>query len=163
MIYQTDDEFEPDIQHFGCYFLSLMYQLNRFFAIPVLDHKVIEAIYVTCEHTDANNNGVTDMQPECFISDPQGVVDFVVPGRVIFAGAADKAYTCQSGEFAIQEWFNPKRPDPANPGKTIGTDFHHFVAEGHDGGVEYDPIEGGSVTVRNGSMISKRIYRIKSA
>ena len=45
MIFQTDPEFEPDIQHFGCYFLSLMGQLNRLLGVPDLDHKVIEVIY----------------------------------------------------------------------------------------------------------------------
>ena len=146
MIFQTDSEFEPDIQHYGCYFLSLLWQLNRLLGVPSLDHKVIEIIYNDCEHTDANNNGVTDMAPEAFIADPQGVVDFIAPGKVHFVGKQDKAYQCQPGEFAVQAWYNP------------ATDFHHFVAEGSDGGVGYDPIQGGSRTVREGAIDSKRVY-----
>jgi hypothetical protein len=145
MIYQTDDEFEPDVRHSGCYFISLIWQLNRHFGIPLLDHKVIETIYNTEEHCDANNNGVTDMNPEAFIADPQGVVDFIVPGKVQFVGMAAKDYQCKPNEFAIQCWYNP------------ATKFHHFVAE-VDGKVGYDPIEGGSRTVREGAIESKRIY-----
>ena len=146
MIFQTDDEFEPDIQKYGCYFLSLLWQFNRLLGAPALDHKVIEVIYNTCEHTDANNNGVTDMAPEAFIADPQGVCDFLAPGRVHFVGKVSAAYVCHPGEFAIQAWYNP------------ATKFTHFVAEGPDGRVAYDPIEGGSRTVREGAIDSKRIY-----
>ena len=146
MIFQTDSEFEPDIQHYGCYFLSLLWQLNRLLGVPSLDHKVIEIIYNDCEHTDANNNGVTDMAPEAFIADPQGVVDFIAPGKVHFVGKQDKAYQCQPGEFAVQAWYNPN------------TKFTHFVAEGPDGSVAYDPIQGGSRTVREGAIDSKRVY-----
>jgi Protein of unknown function, DUF261 len=148
MIYQTDSEFEPDINHFGCYFISLLWELNRLLGIPELDHKVIEVIYNDCQHTDAKNSGVTAMQPECFISDPQGVVDFIVPGKVNFIGKKDKDYVCADKEFAIQCWYNPN------------TKFTHFVAEGDDGKVGYDPIEGGSRTVREGAIDSKRIYSI---
>jgi hypothetical protein len=147
MVYQTDSEFEPDIQKYGCYFLSLLFQLNRLFGTPSLDHKVIEVIYNDCEHTDANNNGVTDMAPEAFISDPQGVLDFIVPGKAQFVGMGGKDHLCQNGEFAIQCWYNPN------------TKFHHFVAE-LDGRVGYDPIEGGSRTVREGFIESKRIYKV---
>jgi hypothetical protein len=149
MIFQTDDEFESDIQHFGCYFLSLMWQLNRLLGVPSLDHKTVEVIYNTCRHLDANNNGVTDMAPEAFIADPQGVVDFVAPGKVRFVGLEGAGYQCKVSEFAVQQWFNP------------ATGFKHFVAEGPDGRVLYDPIEGGSRTVREGHIDSKRIYALK--
>lgn len=147
MIYQTDDAFSPDIRKYGCYFVSLMWQLNRLFGIPNLDHKTVEAIYDTCQHTDANNNGLTDMAPEAFISDPQGVVDFVAPHKVHFVGKTGPEYLCQPGEFAIQCWYNST------------TNFRHFVAE-RDGRVGYDPIEGGSRTVREGHLEGKRIYLV---
>ena len=139
MIFQTDPEFEPDIQHFGCYFLSLLWQLNRLLGVPDLDHKVIEVIY---NHEKEDK----DMASEAFIQNPQGLVDFIAPGKVHFVGKQDKAYQCQPGEFAVQCWYNP------------ATDFHHFVAEGSDGGVGYDPIQGGSRTVREGAIDSKRVY-----
>lgn len=147
MIYQTDSEFEPDIQHFGCYFLSLLYQLNRLLGTPEFDHKIIEVIYNTCQHTDANNNGVTDMNPECFIADPQGVVDYIVPGKVKFLYKQTADYVCQSEEFEVQTWYNP------------ATQFTHFVA-GLAGAVIYDPIQGGSRTVREGHIDSKRIFKM---
>lgn len=147
MIYQTDDEFEPDIQHYGCYFLSLMWQLNRLFGVPELTHKVIELIYATEQHCDANNNGVTDMNPEAFIADPQGVVDYVVPGKVRFIGAFSAPYAITPKQFEIQRWYNPN------------TKFYHFVAA-INGVVAYDPIEGGSRTVREGHLDATRIYEV---
>ena len=108
MIYQTDDEFEPDIVHYGCYFLSLMWQLNRLLGIPPLEHKLIEVIYNTCKHLDANNDGVTAMQPECFISDPQGLVDYVVPGKVLFIGKKDKNYKTFKDGYLKQLSFVPE-------------------------------------------------------
>jgi hypothetical protein len=149
MIYQTDDEFEPDINKYGCYFLSLMWQMNRLLGAPPMEHKMIEVIYNTCKHVDANNNGITDMKPECFISDPQGLVDYVAKDKVIFVGKATKDYTCRDNQFAIQCWYNPN------------TKFTHFVAEGADGKVAYDPIQGGSKTVREGAIESKRVYQLK--
>ena len=134
MIYQTDSEFSPDIAHFGCYFMSLIYSLNQRFGIPILDHKVIEAIY-QAERADG------DMGAEAFIESPQGVCDGIVPGRVTFLGKFPAEYECGPGEFEIQCWYNPK------------TDFHHFVAPG------YDPIEGGSRTLREGHLESKRIFK----
>jgi hypothetical protein len=141
MIYQTDEAFEPDIQHFGCYFLSLLWQLNRLFGVPELDHKVIEVIY---GHEKADH----DMAKEAYIENPQGLVDSIIPNKVHFVGKVLAPYTCQPGEFAIQCWYNP------------ATDFHHFVAEASDGSVGYDPIEGGSRTVREGHLESKRIYLV---
>lgn len=149
MIFQTDDEFEPDIQHFGCYFLSILWQLNRLLGVPQLDHKVVEAIYQGEKGVDANNNGVTDMETECFVSDPQGLCDFVARGRVRFLGHKSADYSTKAGEFAVQCWYNP------------ATKFHHFVAEGLGGHVAYDPIEGGSRTVREGYIESKRIFRFQ--
>jgi hypothetical protein len=45
-------------------------------------------------------------------------------------------------------------------GSGRSTEFHHFVAEASDGSVGYDPIEGGSRTVREGHLESKRIYLV---
>ena len=140
MIYQTDGEFEPGIQHFGCYFLSLLWQLDRLFVLAIMDHKIIESIY---NHEKSDQ----DMATEAYIQNPQGLVDFVAPGKVKFIGKAVSGYPVQPNEFAIQCWYNP------------ATDFHHFVAE-VDGSVGYDPIAGGSRTVREGVLDSKRIYLV---
>jgi hypothetical protein len=140
MIYQTDPEFEPDIQRFGCYFISLLFQLNRLFGVPFLDHKVIESIY---QHEEID----LDMGKESYMQNPQGIVDFIIPHKVKYIGYQDGGYICFTNEFAIQCWYNK------------ATDFHHFVAE-IGGIVGYDPIEGGSRTVREGYLESKRIYQI---
>ena len=135
MIYQTDDAFGPDIRHFGCYFLSLIHELNRLFGLPMLDHKVIELIY---QHEKADG----DMGDEAFIENPQGVCDHIIPGKVKFLGKFAFDYKPAPNQFEIQCWYNP------------ATEFRHFVAPG------YDPIQGGSRTLREGHIESKRIYQI---
>jgi hypothetical protein len=114
--------------------------MNRLFGVPSLDHKVIESIY----HHEVID---LDMGNEAYMQNPQGIANFLADGKVKYIGFRDSEYSCEGNEFAIQCWHN-----------TV-TDFHHFVAE-VDGKVGYDPIEGGSRTVREGYLESKRIYQI---
>ena len=140
MIYQTDPEFPPDIQHFGCYFLSLCFHLDRIFSLGIMTHEKVIGIY-NAEESDS------DLGNESFIQNPQGLVDHISNSRVHYSGFALAGYDCKPGEFEIQCWYNPI------------TDFHHFVAA-LNGSVIYDPIEGGSRTVREGHLESKRIYLV---
>ncbi len=139
MIYQTDDAFPYDIRHFGCYFLSLLFQLESRLGIALMSHAKVMAIYDQALSSH-------EIEAECYLQDPQRLVDFVAPKKIKFLGKMDKDYAAKDGEFEIQCWYNPAK------------NFHHFVA-GRDGKVTYDPIEGGSLTVRRGNMDSKRIYR----
>lgn len=120
--------------------MSLMFQLNRCIRAPAMAFTAIMDIY---------NHEVLDgdIGNESYMANPQGVCDAVSPGRVRFLGAREVSYRCGGDEFEIQRWYNPR------------TDFHHFVA-GADNRVIYDPIEGGSVTVREGKMDSKRIFQL---
>jgi hypothetical protein len=140
-IYQTDAEFPPDIRSYGCYFLSLLFQLDRLFSLGIMDHKIIQAIY-EAESKDF------DLGPECYISNPKGLANHVARGKTDFLGRFDRFYVCRENEFEVCRWFNPN------------TDFGHFVAGDGKGNVIYDPIEGGSRTVREGYLESKRIFQV---
>jgi hypothetical protein len=140
MIYQTDEEFPPDIQHYGCYFMSLCFQLDRLFNLGIMDHKILISLYQS-EESDS------DFSAECYIQNPQGLCNHLVPGKVNFLGIKPSDYQMQDKEFEIQHWYNKN------------TEFYHFVA-GDQGAVIYDPIEGGSKTVREGYLESKRIYAL---
>ena len=141
MIYQTDPEFPPDIQHYGCYFLSLLFQLDRLLSLSIMDHKIITAIY-EAEETDL------DLGPECFINDPQGICNHVARARVHYLGKYSASYLPKPTEFEIHRWYNPS------------TESAHFVA-GDAGKVIYDPYSAiGSRTVREGFIESKRIFEI---
>lgn len=141
MIYQTDEEFPPDIQHYGCYFLSLLFQIDRVLLLGIMDHKIIRSIY------DAESADF-DIGPECYMANPQGLANYVAPKRIEFLGKFERFYMCKEGEFEVCRWTNP------------ATDFGHFVGGDGGGNVIYDPIEGGSRTVREGYLESKRIFKI---
>lgn len=142
MIYQTDEEFGPDINHFGCYFLSLLWQLDRVFSLGIMDHKTINAIY-------ANEQADYDIGPECFLQNPQGICDHVAPHRVGFMGKYEaQPNLTHNSSFEVQCWFNPE------------TEYRHFVA-GDGKNVIYDPYSAeGSRTVREGHLESRRIFAI---
>lgn len=141
MIYQNDAQFPNEIQHFGCYFLSLCFQLDRIFNLNIMNYESIIEIY-NAEESDS------DLGAECYMQNPQGLCDHIISNGVIFKGIVAEDYETQDGEFEIQRWYNPN------------TDFHHFVA-GQKGAVIYDPIRGGSLTVRVGRMDGKRIFALK--
>ena len=141
MIYQTDPEFGPDIQHFGCYFLSLLWQLDRIFSLGIMDHKTINSIY-------GNEKSHYDIGPECYLANPQGICDYVAPHKVRSMGKYSTSCYANDDEFEVQCWFNPH------------TYFHHFVA-GDSMSIIYDPYSaGGSRTVKEGHLDSRRFFAI---
>ena len=140
MIYQTDPTFPSSIQHWGCYFLSLLWHLNDRFSLGIFTFPEVMRIYT-------HETGDFDIGPECYLQNPQGVCDEVVPGKVKYLGKQGSIYTCASDEFEVQRWHNPN------------TDFFHFVAA-KGGHVVYDSIEGGSRTVREGACDGKRIFKV---
>ena len=140
MIYQTDKEFPSAINHFGCYFMSLLYQIDQRFQTG-FDHDFVNGVY---NHETADH----DIGDECLLNNAQGVCDFVKYGKIKYLGHFDPVYLCAPDEFDVQAWFNPR------------TDFTHFMAGDGKFDVAYDPIEGGSVTRREGHLLSKRIFKL---
>lgn len=127
MIYQTQ---EPDInfEHVGCAFDSMAYAREKFQSKPWTVEELSAA------WTGAKAEGILD--DDYNITDWQKLIDYLgLPLQ--FRGHATVNLVLDPDEFAICAWHNDR------------TGFTHFVV-GQTKPVEWDPIEGGSVTVREG-------------
>jgi len=139
--YQNDPEFPEVVQEDGCYFMSICFHLNRVFGTPVFDYQPLIDLFDAEQHSD-------DILDDATIKNPQQLCDDVAPGKVRFLGIYAASYEANPNQFEIQCWHRET------------TNFNHFVAA-LNGKVVYDPIRGGSLTVKEGQMISKRIYLIQ--
>jgi hypothetical protein len=142
MTYQTRPCFPYDVQHFGCYLFSICFLLDRQFNLGIFMDAGMLKIY---QDEEADR----DLGAESFVDSPQHLCDHVAgEGKVSFEEMHYPAdHQCNPGELEVQCWFNP------------ATNFHHFVAA-ENGRMIYDPIEGGSRTVREGHCESKRVFRV---
>ena len=140
MVYQTDTPLGNVINHFGCYFCSILYFIEKFVGIQMTDDSVLQ-IYNSCVANGIIGN-------ECFINDSDKLMNFVAPGFAVSKGKQDPTYQLQQNEFEVLCMYNPK------------TDFTHFIAGDGNGNVEFDPIQGGSRTAREGYVKSLRIFSI---
>ena len=142
MTYQTRPCFPYDVQHYGCYLFSICFLLDRSYGLGIFDDSSMLQIYFREEQD-------RDLGPESFVSSPQHLADHVAGvGKVVFEDQHYPAdHQADATDLEIQCWYNP------------ATDFRHFVAA-ENGKVIYDPIEGGSRTVREGRLESKRVYRV---
>jgi hypothetical protein len=141
-IYQTDSQF-PKAFGEACYFMSILWQLNKQFGLPEWTHEAILEVY-NSEEIDH------DVEADLTVNQPQKLCDAIVgPDKVLFRGKFDANYETAADEFEILVWHRD------------GTDFDHFVGGNGYGVVVYDPWSAsGSLTVKEGQMISKRIYKI---
>jgi hypothetical protein len=142
MIYQQDIEFPSYIVHWGCYLLSLCERLTTHFDLP-FTHDSVLAVY---DYGRAN----LFIDEEVTILDPQVLCDFAVGrDKVRFEGKFERTYLPLDDELEILCWHKN------------GSSFNHFCSGNGKGIVLYDPFSAtGSDSVRNGELISKRIYRI---
>lgn len=120
----------------GCYFLSLLYLSEK---ISGADIDPLEAYEV------AVSLGM--MGEDCFVKAPSAVLDFYAGSKWAVTKEAAH-YATQEGELEILRY---ERPTPGNT-------FGHFVVGDGEGSVEWDPL-GQSRTVKDGSLVSKRIAR----
>jgi hypothetical protein len=141
MIYQTDPEFPSHVNHWGCYFLSLNERLSTLFGLPFTHEVILERLEY------AQKRGIVDA--EMTIMAPQMFCEYVEPGRVHFKGKMPANYPTGSDEFEIVVYHRD------------GASFNHFCSGNGKGIVIYDPWSAsGSESVRSGSLIGKRIYKI---
>ena len=142
MIYQQDIDFPDNVRHFGCYLLSLVERLTNHFDLP-FTHDSVLSIY---DYGRAN----LFIDEEVTILDPQVLCDFAVGrDKVRFVGHVTARYIPTEDEMEILCWHK------------AGASFNHFCSGNGKGIVLYDPWSAsGSDSVRNGELISKRIYRI---
>lgn len=130
------------IGKWGCYFLCILRLAEKYLG-KLLDpfHFYILAVHGRY------------MRENCYLDDPAGFLSSLVGGRWIVLKAGDGAdsagrpydlplvYELKPGELAIERWQVP------------GEDEGHFILP--DG---WDPY-GASRTVRDGGLVSKRIFR----
>jgi hypothetical protein len=128
--FQTDSDFPSSIQKYGCYLLSLIERLTTHFDLPFTHDSVISIL----------DYGQTNK----FIDDEVTLRD-----KVRFEGKFERTYLPLDDEFEIVVYHKD------------GASFNHFCSGNGKGLVLYDPYSAmGSDSVRNGELISKRIYRI---
>ena len=149
MIKQTDPRLSVDMNHIACAFDSLAYFRERYQGKPWTAEELLAAwngaISAKIISGDLNGDGSLLGSGEGEIQDWQMLADYLgvkVQYLGKFAPNADE----RLGNFVIAGWFNPR------------TNFTHFVV-GDLKPVEWDPIQGGSVTVREGYVKSLRIFK----
>ena len=138
MVYETDPKLDPDLQKFGCAVESL-----AVYNPDITDDELNAFARV------AHSKGIIDSDD--VIDDWQGLANlFGYPLKYREAHYPPDTQVDPKEMYLIGEWHNP------NNG------FTHFVVMDGKGidksNVSYDPIQGGSKTVREGSFVSYRIF-----
>jgi hypothetical protein len=149
MIYQTDRRLDADINAIGCAFDSMAYFRERYQHKPWTAEELQAAwdgaIATGIISPDANHDGDLLDKGEGEIQSWQALANYL-GCAVQFLGFFPPGAPERVGNFVIARWFNPR------------TNFRHFVV-GDLRPVEWDPIKGGSVTVREGAPDSLRIFK----
>lgn len=125
------------IYNSGCYFMSLLYmawQEGPF--TRILTPKKIIGAYDWLLNIKA-------MDHECYIKDPQAVVDYISPGRFMFLGKRVGGSSIGEDERAIELWTL----------KREGGQWRHFVYG------TYDPWIRSQTRLR-GNLDSYRVFRL---
>lgn len=144
MLYQNDPRLvaqRPYLAKYGCAFMALAFYRERYEARPWKIADIVsawdEALNTGVISGDLNLDGDLDDGGECEIQDWTGLCCILGLPLVNIDGHFDPFDPIISPFYSICAWYNPK------------TRFTHFVV-GHERPVEYDPIAGGSRTVREG-------------
>ena len=136
MILQRDERLKKQIQDEGCYFMSILFLVNKYTNIK-LSTEFINQIFDVLVSVKA-------MSPDCYILDPEDIFNYL--GMDVEYTDQHEAPTrlCEDDEIEILYFFGPAGG--------------HFVAGDGRGNVTYDPW-GVSRAVTDGRLVSKRIFR----
>lgn len=134
MIFQNISANNEKIRKYGCYLVS--------FANAVIYFKKQE-VFINAIYDKGLKEGV--FNADCYIDKPEKLGK-LFDLNISFVGKKDKDYKTKSNEFEILAFYNPN------------TDFTHFVLGDGNGKVLFDSL-GKSITVRDGYLDSKRIFR----
>jgi hypothetical protein len=158
MVAQNDPRLCPELHKYGCYFLSLAYYREKYQGVAWTADDLNKAWYkakaLGYVTGDLNHDGDTDDQGELEILNPDSLCILLGIGLKIKKHIGDNWRLTThfplgspeaDGCFVITAWYNP------------ATKFTHFVV-GSTKPVEFDPIAGGSRTVRDGFPQSIRIF-----
>ena len=149
MIYQTDRRLDRNLNHIGCLFVSLAYyrpyRMGQDWTASELQEAWLEAIRLKAISPDLNGDGDLLDDGEGIVKDHNLLCKVLgLPLRYV-DGHHPLDTPIPPGAYVITEWYNP------------ATEFRHFVV-GSKRPVQFDPIGGGSRTVREGYPVSLRIY-----
>jgi len=144
MIVQQDPYLKPLIRKYGCYYMSILFNVNRH-THRGFDRKVINDLYDFFI-------GVDWMERDCYVKHPVEIFNYLgFQMRSIRVEGAD--YICDSDEIEILKF---ERSYELR-GEVIT--YGHFVCGNGCGVVTYDP-SGISNAVRFGYLESKRIFSV---
>jgi hypothetical protein len=141
MIRQDDSRLNINIQKYGCYFMSILYFVNKYdnfgFSADIINGLYVH--FVTREY----------MTDTCFVLNPEAIFEELgLPVEMVFLDGSHRIppeAQVLEDEFEILFF---KREGHHG----------HFVAGDGFGNVAYDPA-GNSLSVRHGELLSKRVFR----
>lgn len=140
MILQRDRRLNAAINAYGCYFMTILWHLNRLRNIA-FDDSVIETYYA-----EAVRSGY--MTETCWILNPDGIFGLGGLRTAYTQEHAPPTRVCADNEIEILKWVHPD----ASP-------HSHFVAGDGMGNTTYDPW-GVSRAATEGRLESKRIFKL---
>ena len=144
MIVQQDPFLKPLIQKFGCYFMCILFIVNRY-KHRGFDRKIINDLYDFFV-------GLDWMGTDCYVKHPCEIFNYLgFPVSSIRVEGRD--YICDPDEVEILKFERSYE----RKGETIT--YGHFVCGNGCGVVTYDP-SGISNAVRLGYLESKRVFSI---
>jgi hypothetical protein len=137
MILQTDPRLRPEINEYGCYMMSILYLAEKNGGESP-GAELINSLYDRFVRMGL-------MTASCKILNPEHI--FAYMGLIVEYTDKHELPTRECG------------PDELEILKFTRPGYSHFVAGDGAGGVEYDPM-GESITVRDGVLQSKRIFKM---
>jgi hypothetical protein len=137
MILQRDERLRKEIQEEGCYFMSILFLVNKHTNIklsPEFINQVFEILV-----------SVGAMSSDCYILDPEAIFQYLNLPVKYTDQHEGPSRVCGPDEIEILYFFGPAGG--------------HFVVGDGKGNVAYDPW-GISRAVTEGRLVSKRIFRV---
>ena len=145
MIDQESQALYPEIQHYGCYLLSIIYLASK--RPEYKGPKVDNPASINLFYDSLLSNGHPDIASDCTVDDPEKVFDacgLKVKQRKKTNGSVAMP-TSEVAAFEILCYHWPEK------------NFYHFMP-GSNGQIIYDPIHRGSNTAKFGKLVSKRLF-----
>lgn len=143
MIYQTNGEETLEFNHVGCLYDDHAYArelyLGKPWAAQELKKSWVDAIAKGIVSGDLNHNGRLGDDPNELLIQNWDDLAKHTGSPLKFFGQFPPGAPEKTGRYIIARWFNPN------------TGFRHFVV-GDEKPPVWDPIEGGSRTVREGHI-----------
>lgn len=144
MIRQDDGRMRINIQKYGCYMMGILFHLNRLTNLALSAECITDGMYKLFVKRKW-------MSETCFILNPKAILDWGgVECDVVTENGSHRLppnFQCRKNDIEILFFKRPNR-------------MGHFVAGDGNGNVAYDPM-GRSLSVKEGDLISKRVFRPK--